>query len=264
MDQSLKDKVVIITGASSGIGRELAIEYAKHGATVVCAARRIDRLNEVVERCATFAGKALAIKCDVSNSSDVDHMTSVVLKDYGRIDIVVGNAGFSITGNIAEVDVEDYARQFETNVLGIVRLIKASLSSLRKTSGRIVLLGSISGEIALPGSTPYSVSKHSVHALAEGLSSELAPEGISVTLVIPGYVDTEIRKLDNGGNFDPSIKDPISPWLLTSPQLVARKVVKGAQKRRYRVVVGIETKIALFLNHYFSFVIRMLRKMNIV
>lgn len=255
---------MVITGASSGIGRELAIEYARLGANVVCCARRLERLEQLVGQCTDFKGKVLAIKCDVTSFSEVSAMISTVLAKFNKIDVIVGNAGTSLIGNIGNLDLDDYIRQFDTNVFGVLRLIKAALPELKKSYGSIVLLGSISGEIALPSATAYSMTKHSVHALAKALKDELVSEKISVTLAIPGYVNTEIRRRDTNGQFCDSKNDPIPSWQLQSSCLVAKKIIAGVHQKKHLVVIGIVTKVAIWINRYLPFVLRRLRKVEII
>lgn len=264
MNNNFKNKVVIISGASSGIGKSLAIQYSKAGAFVACLGRRKERLDETVESCKAHGGNAKAYQCDVTQTNSVSVVVEQVLKEFSKIDVVVANAGFAVMGPLEKLSIEDYARQFETNVFGVLRLIKASLASLQKSSGKIIILGSVTGEIAMPGSSPYSMSKHAVHSLADSLSAELASDKITVTLVIPGYVESEIHQIDNDGKFDPRKKDPVPSSMMMSSDLAAKKIICASISGKRILVLGFQTKMVILINCFFPWLIRTLRKMKII
>src|SRR5437762_1862320 len=119
----------------------------------------------------------------------------------GRIDVVVANAGFGVMGPLETLTLGDYRRQFETNVFGVLRTVYATLEDVKRARGRLVLLGSVSGHLALPGASAYAMSKFAVRGLAEALAHELAPRGVAVTLVSPGLVESEMRQVDNRGRW---------------------------------------------------------------
>ena len=165
---------VLITGASSGIGAALAREYDKRGARVALLARRKERLETLAKE----LRDARAVACDVTDDASVQAAVREVLGAFGEIDVVIANAGIGIMGSVEELSIDDYRRQFETNVFGVLRTVKATLSSLRRTSGRIALLGSVSGFLSLPGTSACAMSKFAVRALAEALGAELSGAGV--------------------------------------------------------------------------------------
>ncbi|HET9481361.1 MAG TPA: SDR family NAD(P)-dependent oxidoreductase, partial [Candidatus Polarisedimenticolia bacterium] len=189
-------QVVLITGASSGIGAALAREFARQGADVVLAARRLDRLRALAAEIQARGRRALAVGCDVTVDGDVEHAAAAAVETLGRIDVVVANAGFGVVGRVEGLQLEDYRRQFETNVFGVLRTIHATLAHLETTRGRLVIVGSVAGYVAAPGASPYAMSKFALRALAESLGHELRSRGVTVTLVSPGFVESEIRLVD--------------------------------------------------------------------
>ena len=149
-------------------------------------ARRTDRLTALATEIERNGHRALAIACDVTVPGDLERAVAEALKAFGRIDVAVANAGFGVVGAVERLTPEDYHRQFETNVFGVLRTIHATLPELKARRGRLVVIGSVSGHLATPGSSPYAMSKFAVRALAEALGHEVAHAGVSVTHVSPG------------------------------------------------------------------------------
>jgi short-subunit dehydrogenase len=168
----------------------------------------------------------------------------------GRLDVVIANAGFGVVGPVERLTLDDYRRQFETNVYGVLRTIHATLEDLKASRGRLVIVGSVAGYVATPGSSPYSMSKFAVRALAEALGHELAPAGVSVTLVSPGYVDSEIRRVDNTGRFQGEAPEPVPAWLLVPTATAARQIVRAIARRRREIVITGHGKLAVFVQRH--------------
>lgn len=238
---------VLITGASSGIGAALAREYGKRGARVALLARRKDKL----ERVARDVPGSVPIACDVCDDASVQQAVREALAAFGDLDVVVANAGIGITGSVEELSIDDYRRQFETNVFGVLRTVKASLGSLKRTSGRLALLGSVSGFLSLPGTSAYAMSKFAVRALAEALGAELAGAGVSVTHVAPGFVESEIRKVDNAGQVHTERRDPIPPFLIMSNERAAHDIASAIQARKPEAIITGHGKAATFVAQRF-------------
>ena len=249
--QRFAGSVVFITGASSGIGAALSLEFAREGADVVLAARRRDRLESVAAGIGAIGRRAVVAPCDVTREGDLERAAAAGRAAFGKIDVVVANAGFGVTGLLERLSLDDYRRQLETNVFGVLRTVYATLADLKKSRGRLVVIGSVSGHIAVPGSSPYSMSKFAVRALADSLGHELAEHGVSVTLISPGFVESEIRQVDNRGILrteKPAPRIP-APMVMATPT-AARKIVGAVARRRREVVITALGKVSVFLHRH--------------
>jgi short-subunit dehydrogenase len=242
--------VAFITGASSGIGAALARELAREGADLVLAARRLDRLQTVAAEIERSGRACLVIACDVTVDGDLERAAAQARDRFGHLDVVVANAGFGVVGPLASLTLADYRRQLETNVFGVLRTIYATLPDLEKSRGRLVILGSVSGWIATPGSSPYSMSKFAVRGLAEAVGHELAPAGIAVTLISPGFVASEIRRVDNQGRFRDEERESIPAWLVMPTAKAARQIARAIAHRRREAVITGHGKLAVFLQRH--------------
>lgn len=237
MSRGFDGKVVFITGASAGIGEALAREFSRQGAAVALAARRTERLQALCEELAAAGGRAVAVPCDVTADGSVEAAVAATRDALGRIDVVVANAGFGVAGRVERLTLDDFRRQFETNVFGVLRTLYASLPDLKRNRGRLVLIGSVSGYVSTPAGAPYAMSKFAVRALGEALWAELARDGVGVTLIHPGYITSEIRLLDNRGAPRPGAKDPVPAWLQMPAETAARQIVTAvARGRRERII----------------------------
>ena len=236
--QRFAGNAVFITGASSGIGAALAREFAGEGADVALAARRVDRLEALASQIGKTGRRAVVIACDVTRDGDLERAAGQARAALGKLDVVVANAGFGVTGKLETLSLDDYRRQLETNVFGVLRTVYATLDDLKKTRGRLVLIGSVSGHVAVPGSSAYSMSKFAVHGLAASLGHELAPHGVAVTLISPGFVESEISQVDNRGVWRPQApRRPIPASLVMATPTAARKIVSAVARRRREVVI---------------------------
>lgn len=238
-------KVVLITGASAGLGAGLAREYGRRGAAVVLVARRLERLAALAEEVCTLGGHALAVAGDVTRDGDMEAAVDRALEQFGRLDTAIANAGFGVTGRVERLALEDFRRQFETNVFGVLRTVKAVLAPLAATRGTLALMGSVSGHLASPGAAPYCMSKFAVRALAESLRGELRPRGVAVVLLSPGFVDSDIRRTNNQGRVREDAPDPVPAWLRMGTAKACRIMVRGIERRRAEVVVTAHGKLAV-------------------
>ncbi len=190
----LEDQVVLISGCSTGIGRALAIEFADRGHRVMATARKLESLEDL-----QHPGFE-KVKLDVTSESDIKAAMTATLDWTGRIDILVNNAGYGLIGPMAEIDLNNLRSQFETNVVGLVALTQAVLPGMiKRKSGRIVNIGSVSGVAAAPFGGAYSGSKAAVHLLSDALRVEVAPFGVEVITVQPGAIATDFASTASRG-----------------------------------------------------------------
>ena len=210
----LVGRVVIVTGASSGIGEATARMLVREGANVVMTARRADRLDALKQEVAEN-GRVAVVAGDITSENDRRHIVDETLKRFGRIDALVNNAGYGQRGPIEIVPVEKIRQNFETNLFSLIALTQLVIPIMREQgSGRIVNISSVAGKIARPLSSVYDATKHALEAISDGLRGELAPFGIKVVVVEPGFILTEFLNVANE-EARPVIEQetPYSPYL---------------------------------------------------
>jgi NAD(P)-dependent dehydrogenase (short-subunit alcohol dehydrogenase family) len=197
----LDGQVVIITGASAGIGEAAARRLARGGAIVVISARRTDRLEALKRDIETANGRALVVAGDITNEQDRARLVHETLDEFGRIDALVNNAGYGQRGPIELVPLDAIRRNFETNLFSLIGLTQLVIPVMREQrSGRIVNISSVAGRIARPLSSVYDATKHALEAISDGLRGELAPFGIKVVVIEPGFIITEFLGVASEGS----------------------------------------------------------------
>ncbi|XP_059046913.1 3-oxoacyl-[acyl-carrier-protein] reductase FabG-like [Achroia grisella] len=196
---SFTDKVVIVTGASSGIGAATAVVFAKEGANLVIVGRNEDRLNKVAEQCASSGNQPLIVKADMTNDDDVKKIVTDTIEKFGKIDVLVNNAGMSVSGSILNGDLlKAYDETLAVNLRAVVHLTALATPHLVETKGNIINISSIAGKMVTTSlSLPYSISKAAIDHFTRGAALELAPSGVRVNSVSPGPVKTDF--FDNAG-----------------------------------------------------------------
>jgi len=233
-------KTVLITGASSGIGKELAWQLGQAGAHLTLTARRAELLEDLAQRIAA-AGQArpLVVRCDVTRDGDVERAVAESTRRWGKLDVVVANAGFGVVGGLRDLSVADYRRQFETNVFGVLRTIYAALPDIEQAGGNVVIMGSVAGWSASPNGSPYAMSKFALRALADAITAELALNRVTVTLISPGFVASDIRRVDNQGTLHAGAADPVPRWLVMPTEKAARQMLRAiARGKREAIITG--------------------------
>ncbi len=195
MAGKLDGKVALVTGASSGIGEATALALAEAGASVAVAARRTDKLEELVKKIEGMGGKAFAITADVSDEDQARDMVTAANAEFGRVDILVNNAGVMLLGPIGGADTEEWRRMLGINVLGLMYATHAALPLMKaQGSGHIVNISSVAGRTVSAGVGVYNASKWGVGAFSESLRQEVSKDKIRVTIIEPGAVATELTQ----------------------------------------------------------------------
>ena len=244
------DTVTFITGASSGMGAALSLEIAKQGGNIVLLARRDERLQKLANDIKSMGRRILAVPCDVNNDDELRYAVEKTEEEFGRIDYVVANAGFGVAGRFDKLTIDDFRRQFETNVFGVLKTIYATKECLIAARGCLVIMGSINGYIATPRLSAYSMSKFAIHGLAESLRYEFGHHGVGVVLIVPGYVRTEIRQVDKWGIYHPEMQDRVPLWLQISCEDAARQIAQAMYRRQRIKVITCHGKLAVFLQRH--------------
>ena len=196
MGNNIEGKVVVITGASSGLGEATARHLSQLGATVVLGARRLDRIEALAQELAAQdgrAGKAIAVQTDVTKSGQVKKLVESAVAAYGRIDVMINNAGLMPHSPLERLKIDDWDRMIDVNIKGVLYGIAAALPYMQaQKSGHIINVSSVAGHKVRPGSAVYAATKHAVRALSEGLRQEVKPYNIRTTVISPGAVATEL------------------------------------------------------------------------
>ena len=248
-----KGKVVIVTGASSGIGEATAREFAKVGSKVVLAARRVDRLESLAKEIESMntGAQALVVQADLSKLEDIQSLVSKTLEKFGRIDVLVNNAGFGRLDWLENLDpVKDIQSQFDVNVLGVVQTTRQALPvMIKQRSGHIINMCSMAGLVATPTYTIYAACKHAVHGFSEALRREVKPWGIDVSMIYPGGVTTEfgahagIKRKTNATT---------PRFMLLTAEQVGREVVNLVQRPRAMRIIPWLWTFTVWMNRNFN------------
>jgi NAD(P)-dependent dehydrogenase (short-subunit alcohol dehydrogenase family) len=256
-EYDLSGKTVLITGGSRGLGLVLAREFVREGANVVICARDRAELQRAAIELAYLGGPALAIPCNLTDQSQVQMLVRTTQEHFGKVDVLVNNAGMINVGPIDVMTVEDYEEAMETNYWGSLYTILAVLPDMRlRGEGRIVNISSIGGKISVPHLLPYSASKFALTGLSEGLRSELKKDGITVTTVFPGLMRTgSPRNATFKGQHRAeyawfSISDAL-PLTSMSAERAARRIVTACKRGEASVVLSIQAKLATLLHALF-------------
>ncbi len=246
-----KDKIVLITGASSGIGRESAYLFAKEGARVILVARSIDKLkiiqDELEER---YKQESYSIKCDVSNNEEVIRMSNKVLNKFNYLDILVNNAGFAIFNKVIDSSIYDIESQIKTNLLGAIYCIKAFLPSmLERNKGHIINVASLAASISLPYLASYCASKFGLLGFSQALAHELHNTNVKVTLVSPITVRTNFFSNDSFKNTNINLR------LALDAKTVAKAILRAANSKRVEITVPFYARGAIWLVQTFPYIL---------
>jgi NADP-dependent 3-hydroxy acid dehydrogenase YdfG len=202
MNNNIADKVIVITGASSGLGEASARLLSSEGASVVLGARRQDRIQALADELTNGGGRAIAVTTDVRDRTQVKKLVDAAVETYGRIDVLINNAGLMPQALLEQLQIDEWDRMIDVNIKGVLYGIAAALPHMKKQkAGHIINVSSVAGHKVGPGFAVYAATKHAVRALSEGLRQEVKPYNIRTTVVSPGAVATELPN---------SITDPVA------------------------------------------------------
>lgn len=244
-------KAALVTGASSGIGEELAWQMAQAGALVTLAARRTQLLDRLAKRIEESGHrKPLIVECDVAKDGDLERAVSETVRAFGKLDVAVANAGFGVSGLLKDLSIEDYRRQFETNVFGVLRTIYAALPEIEKTKGNLVIVGSIAGWLPMPNASAYGMSKFALRSLANSIGPELEPLGIKVTLISPGWVASNFGHVDNRGKSRETNPNPPPERFVMPADKAAKQILHAVARGKAEAIITGHGKVAVFLERF--------------
>lgn len=250
MGQRFAGQVVWITGGGSGIGEALALAFANEGADVAVSGRRQDKLDAVADAIRALGRRSVAVTCDVTDDATLTTAVERIVSELGRLDVAVANAGFSVSGRVMRHTVEDWRRQFDTNVIGAAMTIRSAMPELINHGGRAVLIGSVASMFTYPAGGPYCASKAALRAIGQALAIELVGTGVSCTTIHPGFVESEIAQVDNHGQFDGTRPDPRPAKLMWTGERAARVMVKAIYRRKREFVFTAHGVVATWIGRH--------------
>ncbi|MBN1413992.1 MAG: SDR family oxidoreductase [Bacteroidales bacterium] len=239
----MRDKVVIVTGSSSGIGLATAIKFAKKGAKVMLAARSYDIIKVVADDLNTSGYTAAACKTDVTNENDCRNLIEETINKFGRIDVLINNAGISMRALFKDVDISVMKKLFDVNFWGAVYCTKFALPHLVSSHGSVAGLSSVAGFIGLPGRAGYSASKYALHGFLETLRIENLKNGLHVLIICAGFTRSDIRKKALTADGTPQGFTPREEEKMMTPEQVANAVYWAIKWRRNYRILTLEGKM---------------------
>ena len=251
LKKAMKNKVVVITGASSGIGKSLAFKFAALGAKIVIAARNSVKLKEIEADLISKHFDVFAVTADVSIEDECKNLINSTIDKYGTIDILINNAGISMRALFEEVDLKVLKQLMDINFWGTVYCTKYALSYLLKNQGSVVGVSSIAGYKGLPGRTGYSASKFAMQGFLETLRIENLKKNLHVLIACPGFTASNIRNTALAKDGSMQGDSPLNEEKLMSADEVALKIINAINKRKDRIVLTTQGKLIVLLNKFF-------------
>lgn len=242
------ENVVILTGASAGIGHHVALQLADQGARIVLAARTATKLEEIAEQCRHRGAQVLVVPTDVAKQRQCENLIDETVREYGSIDTLINNAGISMWARFEDIkDLSLMEQIMRVNYFGSMYCTHFALPYLKKSRGRIVGISSLTGKAGVPTRTGYAASKHAMAGFFDSLRIELADYGVSVTMIYPGFVATQVRKRAYGADGKPLEKSPLRETEVMTAELCAQLILKAAAQRKRELVMTRRGRLGLWL-----------------
>lgn len=245
-------KSVVLTGASSGIGREMALLLADAGARLCLGARRVDRLEAVADACRERgAADGVVASCDVTSEDECRELVEMAVGRFGGLDVLVTNAGQTLWGLFEDFEtLEPLRRVMEVNYFGSVHCTRWALPHLKASQGQIVVVSSLTGKTGVPTRSGYAASKHALHGFFDTLRIELRGTGVGVTIACPDFVATETRERAWGTDGERVGKSPVKEGEIMPAAECARRILKGSAKRKRELILSRRGKLGLLLKFF--------------
>ncbi|NOX45983.1 MAG: SDR family oxidoreductase [Chlorobi bacterium] len=247
----MKNKVVIITGSSSGIGEALVRNYVSKGARVVLAARNFEKLQSLAKEIEAYENQLLCVKTDVSKEKDCRNLIENAIEKFGGIDILINNAGISMRALFEETEIGVIKKLMDVNFWGTVYCTKFALPYLLKAKGSVVAVSSIAGYKGLPGRTGYSSSKFAIHGFLEVLRIENMKKGLHVLTACPGFTASNIRNTALAADGSQQGESPRDEEKMMTAEEVAEHIARAIDKRKDRLTLTFQGKLTVWLNKFF-------------
>lgn len=246
----MKNKVVIITGASSGIGEACAYAFAKQGAKVVLAARSVSKLNHVKQQCDALGAETLLVQCDVSIETDCENLINQTVFEFKTIDVLINNAGISMRALFADLDLNVLKQVMDINFWGTIYCTKHAIPYLLAQKGSVIGISSVAGFKGLPGRTGYSASKFAMEGFMDALRIENLKTGLHVGVMRPGYTASNIRNAALNKDAKSQAESPFDESKLMSAETVANYILKMIENRKAHQVLTTQGKLSFLLQKF--------------
>ena len=247
----MKDKVIIITGASSGIGKDLVFTLAKNGNKLVLAGRNKEKLNAILQKMNEVNISAIIIVTDVCKKEDCKNLINKCITEFGRIDVLINNAGISMRALFNESDLEIIYKVMNTNFWGTVFCTKYALPYLLQSNGSLVGVSSIAGHIGLPERSAYSASKFAMNGFLESVRNENMENDLHVLIACPGFTASNIRKAALTKDGTPQKESPRNEQKMMTAKKVAKNIFCAIDYKKDTLTLSINGKLAVWLNRFF-------------
>lgn len=251
----MQDKVVVITGASSGIGKALAYEFSRQGSKIVIGARNYDRLSEIAEDIKQQGGEVVFAQTDVSKEVDCKNLILTAIDNYGKIDVLINNAGISMRAIFEKTDLEVIKKLMDVNFWGTVFCTKYALPHILAQKGSVVGVSSIAGLKGLPARTGYSASKFALDGFLESLRAENRKTGLHVLIAYPGFTTSNIRNTSLSADGKQQGESPRDEEKMMSAEEVAKHIYKAVSKRKNKIILTLQGKMLALINKYFPYML---------